>query len=280
MSDQAVRKKQVLQVDSGHASPWDDALAVEEPLEIRLDFQAEGWRRQQTVSITMRTPGHDAELAAGFLHGEEIVSSADQIESISNQDGPDGNNRIEIRLVAGTEFDPLRLQRNFYTTSSCGICSKASLQALEISRARIPPPSQPVVEAAVIESLPSQLRQAQSVFARTGGLHAAGLFSPEGKLLRVREDVGRHNAVDKVLGEQLLAGRLPLFRYLLMVSGRTSFEILQKALTAGVPIVAAVSAPSSLAVDLAQEYGLTLLGFVRGRHFNIYAGAERIRLSS
>ena len=280
MSDQAVRRKRVLQVDSGQASSREDALAVEEPLEIRLDFQADGWRRQQTVSVTMRTPGHDAELAAGLLHAEEIISSADQIESIGTGNGPDGSNRIEIRLVAGVEFDPIRLQRNLYTTSSCGICSKASLEALEISRARMPTPSQPVVEAGVIESLPNQLRQAQSVFARTGGLHAAGLFSPEGKLLLVREDVGRHNAVDKVLGEQLLEGRLPLSRYLLMVSGRTSFEILQKALTAGVPIVAAVSAPSSLAVELAQEYGLTLLGFVRGRHFNIYAGAERIRLSS
>lgn len=280
MSDQAVRRKRVLQVDSGQASSREDALAVEEPLEIRLDFQADGWRRQQTVSVTMRTPGHDAELAAGLLHAEEIISSADQIESIGTGNGPDGSNRIEIRLVAGVEFDPIRLQRNLYTTSSCGICSKASLEALEISRARMPTPSQPVVEARVIESLPNQLRQAQSVFARTGGLHAAGLFSPEGKLLLVREDVGRHNAVDKVLGEQLLEGRLPLSRYLLMVSGRTSFEILQKALAAGVPIVAAVSAPSSLAVELAQEYGLTLLGFVRGRHFNIYAGAERIRLSS
>jgi FdhD protein len=228
----------------------------------------------------MRTPGADFELAAGFLYSEGVVSSREDIDRISycvdaDVDGEQRYNIVNVALREGLSVDLQPLERHFFTTSACGVCGKASLEALR-SREYPVIPDGPEVSAAVIYSLPDQLRSAQRVFSTTGGLHAAGLFDAQGTLLSVREDVGRHNALDKLVGSAILSNELPLNNRIVMVSGRSSFEILQKCLAAGVPIVCAVSAPSSLAVALAREFGITLIGFLRGERFNIYAGKERL----
>jgi len=273
-----------------------DHIATEEPLEIRLTaglperggavpvFSRRGQAAsQRTVAITMRTPGADFELAAGFLYGEGIVRSREEILGISHCADADLDedkryNIVQVDLRRGVLPDLAALERHFYTTSACGVCGKASLEALKIRGApRIAPG--PVVDAAVLRALPEKLRAGQGIFAATGGLHAAALFDAEGNLLALREDVGRHNALDKLVGWALTEGRLPLSGQVVMVSGRTSFEILQKSLMAGAPMVCAVSAPSSLAVALAREFGLTLVGFLRGERFNVYAGLERIRVT-
>ena len=256
----------------------DDCLAVEEPLEIRVVRQVEGEIEEQSVSITMRTPGHDFELAVGFLHGEGLLSGPSDLQSLTPvlPERP-GCNVVRVVLSANAAFDPEILSRHFYTTSSCGVCGKASLEALQDLDTSEIEDCRPAVKSELLHSLPAALRSAQSIFELTGGLHAAGLFAPQGDLVCVREDVGRHNAVDKVIGHELLQGRLPLLDSVLVVSGRTSFEILQKALAAGIPFVAAVSAPSSLAVEVAQQFGMTLVGFMRGQNFNIYSDAGRIR---
>lgn len=258
-----------------------DNLAVEEPLEIRLGYEtAEGRREHKSISITMRTPGDDFELAAGFLFTEGIIHDAAEIEEIKHCGVPVGKNflrnTVRVDLRRGVEIDFKRLERHFYTSSSCGVCGKTSIEALQTLACPVLPPLRPVFDAALVHRLPEILREAQAVFERTGGLHAAALFDETGKLLALREDVGRHNAVDKVIGSQMLAKRVPLEDYLLLVSGRASFELVQKALMAGIPILAAVGAPSSLAVELASEFKMTLLGFVRNKRFNIYAGAQRI----
>jgi FdhD protein len=229
----------------------------------------------------MRTPGADFELAAGFLYSEGVVSSREDIDRISycvdaDVDGEQRYNIVNVALREGLSVDLQPLERHFFTTSACGVCGKASLEALR-SREYPVISDGPEVSAAVIYSLPDQLRSAQRVFSTTGGLHAAGLFDAQGTLLSVREDVGRHNALDKLVGSAILSDELPLNNRIVMVSGRSSFEILQKCLAAGVPIVCAVSAPSSLAVALAREFGITLVGFLRGERFNIYAGKERLR---
>ena len=245
-----------------------DSLAVEEPCEIRLQGEA--------VAVVMRTPGHDHELAAGFLFTEGIITAGD-IGTISRCDDPDAlnpENLIEVRLAPGVQ--PRRgWQRNFYAASSCGICGKASIDAIHVQTAPIADDT--LFDRRRLAALVGQLRQSQEVFAATGGLHAAGLFAADGSLLAVREDIGRHNAVDKVIGHALLTGRLPLQGHLLLVSGRTSFEIVQKALTASVPLLAGVSAASSLAVDLARDSGMTLVGFLRGERMVVYMGEERLR---
>ncbi|WP_101783797.1 formate dehydrogenase accessory sulfurtransferase FdhD [Nonomuraea indica] len=253
-----------------------DDLATEEPLEIRV-ASPDGARR--TVAITMRTPGHDFELAAGFLHGEGLAA-ADGIAAIgycTDEDVPAQAryNTVTVRL-RGPVPDLPSLDRHFLTSSACGVCGSAGLDTL---RDRCHPllPGSVVVTPEVLYGLPDRLRAAQGVFGKTGGLHAAGLFTAEGELVAVREDVGRHNAVDKLVGWAALNRRLPLDRHVLMVSGRTSYEIMQKALAAGVPVVCAVSAPSSLAVELAREFGMTLVGFLRGRRCNVYAGYDRVR---
>ena len=268
----------VTSVDEGVREAGPDAIAVEEPLEIRLVFHENGELVDQSISITMRTPGNDLELALGFLFTESIIQSYDQIESAAPATARLECNVVRIQLKPNTRFDAKLLQRNFYTTSSCGVCAKSSLEALRVSGVSRIEPNSFRVSADIVRSLPDKLRQAQSVFASTGGLHAAGLFGPRGKLLLVREDVGRHNAVDKLVGEWLCSGQAPVTGKILLVSGRTSFEIVQKTLRLGAPILAAVSAPSSLAIQLAEEFGLTLLGFLRGSRFNIYNGAQRIRL--
>ena len=243
---------------------FQDLLAVEEPLEIRL--------AGRTISITLRTPGHDAELGAGFLFTEGILTSPDQIQNIQAS-----NNSVTLDLRPDSVVDLDRLERHFYTTSSCGVCGKASIEALHIQGCPFLAGESPLVASPVIHSLPQTLREDQSVFDRTGGLHGAALFDAEGNLLLAREDVGRHNAVDKLIGAEFLARRVPLHDKLLLVSSRASFELTQKALMAGIPILAAVGAPSSLAVETARRFNLTLLGFVRDGRFNIYSGASRIQ---
>jgi FdhD protein len=271
-------KRRILRLrDSAAATHRIDALAAEEPLEIRLGGRP--------LTVTMRTPGDDFDLAAGFLVGEGVISSAEEISAIrycagATEDGRNTYNVLDVVPAAGVVSALPSLERNFYTTSSCGVCGKASLEAVRtVARWRVD--GDPVrVSAEVIAALPDRLRAAQRVFDRTGGLHAAGLFTPAGDALCVREDVGRHNAVDKVVGWAVRGGRLPLASGVLMVSGRASFELVQKAVMAGIPVLAAVSAPSSLAVELAAEEGLTLVGFVRGGSMNVYSGEKRIDLDS
>ena len=254
-----------------------DSLAVEEPLEIRLGFAENGKLTNRAVSITMRTPGNDDELAAGFLFGEGILKSKNQIAAVKHCGKfPNNLNTIRLDLTADAPVDLKRLERNFYTTSSCGVCGKTSLEALETNARAIPATNFPRVSPAVVHGLPEKLRGAQKVFETTGGLHAAALFVANGNLIAVREDVGRHNAVDKLIGGRFLADALPLSDKILFLSGRASFELVQKAVMAGIPIVCAVGAPSSLAVEAAREFNITLLGFVRDNRFNIYTGGKRI----
>ena len=255
-----------------------DTLATEEPLEIRLHA---GGGEAVPISITMRTPGHDFELAAGFLFTEGIIRRPDAIERMEYCVGPFAEqqyNTISVRLRPGVQVDTDRLARHFYTTSSCGVCGKASLEAL---RTQIPAWNGHSdlalrVLPEVVISLPDRLRESQNVFDRTGGLHASGLFTANGALVSVREDVGRHNALDKLIGQALLAGQLPLREHVLVLSGRASFELVQKAAMAALPIMVAVGAPSSLAAQAADEFGITLIGFARGHTFNVYTRPERV----
>ena len=269
-------KVRVRVVEDGRARVRPDSLATEEPMEIRL---VSGDARQ-TVAVTMRTPGADFELAAGFLYGEGIISSPEDVKKISYCVDPDLDaeqqyNIVNVELRGDKDYDLRSLERHFYTTSACGVCGKASLEQLELRGCPVIP-SGPEVSAEVVYSLPEKLREAQGLFEATGGLHAAALFDAEGELVALREDVGRHNATDKLVGWALLEGRLPLSGQIVMVSGRSSFEILQKCLTAGVPVVCAVSAPSSLAVDVARQFNITLIGFLRGNRFNVDSGHERM----
>lgn len=255
-----------------------DLLAAEEPLEIRLQENGNRSPVPSSVSITMRTPGQDFELAAGFLFAEGIIESREDIVDISHcadPEEPQVYNIVTATLRSGLTFDARRLERHFYTNSSCGVCGKAALEALEVRGCSTLPLGLEVSQE-IVRRIPETLRSAQSVFEQTGGLHASGLFDRYGKLLALREDVGRHNALDKVLGDQLLKGHLPLDSCLLAVSGRGSFELVQKALMARIPVMIAVGAPSSLAVELARSFRMTLLGFVKTSGFNIYAGAERV----
>jgi FdhD protein len=243
----------------------EDQVAVEEPLEIRLG--------NSPIAVTMRTPGYDRELAAGFFFTEGIIHGANDIAAISGP-RPDLHNVISVKLKRGLDFDRDRLKRHFYTTSSCGVCGKTALQAIRVKTEPIS--SEFTVPLTLLYSLPDRLREEQEGFDETGGLHAAALFDAQGNLVIVHEDVGRHNAVDKTVGAALLGQRIPLDRHTLLVSGRASFEIMQKALVARIPVVAAVSAPSSLAVVLARQFNMTLVAFLRGHRCNIYAGRERI----
>ncbi|SDJ32514.1 FdhD protein [Nonomuraea maritima] len=267
-------KRRILRVKESARVERVDSLAAEEPLEIRLDGTP--------LTVTMRTPGDDFDLAAGFLVSEGAVGSADDIATIrycagATADGGNTYNVLDVRLAPGV---PAPEPRNFYTTSSCGVCGKASLEAVR-TVARWSVADDPVeVAQTTVASLPDRLRAAQRIFDRTGGLHAAGLFTADGEPLCVREDVGRHNAVDKLLGWALRNGHLPLRGTVLTVSGRASFELVQKAVMGGVPVLAAVSAPSSLAVELAAEEGLTLIGFLRGNSMNVYTGEPRLRDSA
>jgi len=266
-SASSIELTQVMEWSDGTVHAFDDALAAEEPLEIQVDGVP--------LTVTMRTPGNDVELAAGFLLSEGIIDSREQLAAIrtATPDSMAKSNRVEVRLK-DSDFDATRLQRNFFAASGCGICGRASIEAVRNRRLhtldrnfRIAPQ--------VLNTLPNMLRARQTVFDRTGGLHAAALFDAEGRLIAIREDIGRHNAVDKLIGWAALENRVPLSTCMLMVSGRGGFEIVQKALAAGIPVIACVSAPSSLAVKLARELGGTLIGFVRGQRFVVYSGGFR-----
>lgn len=269
-------KSRVWVVANNQSQPRFDQLATEEPLEIRLVSP------RKTLALTMRSPGHDFELVAGFLYSEGIVKNRADLVRMSyctdpNLDGEQRYNIVNVELRSDVSLDLPSLERHFYTTSACGVCGKANLEALALrGYTAIAPGFQ--IKADLIYSLPAKLTASQRIFSTTGGLHAAALFNADGELLYLREDVGRHNAVDKIIGAALINGELPLNDRILMVSGRSSFEILQKSLAAGVPIVCAVSAPSSLAVSLAQKFGITLIGFLRGERFNLYAHPERVQI--
>lgn len=258
-----------------------DVLAIEAPLEISLEYGPASQRQGHSLAVTMRTPGHDAELVAGFLLSEGIVASPADLLAVAHHADPrrpkERGNVVRAELAPGVALELHRLERHFYTTSSCGVCGKTSIEAVKAASCPVPPPlASPRVPASLIHELPARQRAAQPVFEQTGGLHATALFSAQGELLLLREDVGRHNAFDKVVGAALLAGQLPLSQHVVLLSGRASFELVQKAALAGVAILAAVGAPSSLAVEAAEEFGLTLLGFVRNDRFNIYTHAQRI----
>jgi FdhD protein len=266
-------RRGVLRIDTAggaHVSR-PDTIAAEEPLEIRME--------RQPLAVTMRTPGDDLDLALGFLFTEGVVRSADDVRSAqlcAGDQAPNTYNVVDVRLAPGVPPPVTDPSRNFYTTSSCGVCGKASIEAVR-TRSLFPVDADPArVAAATLTGLPDVLRKAQRTFESTGGLHAAGLFTVDGRLVAVREDVGRHNAVDKVIGAAFRDRRLPLSGHLLLVSGRASFELTQKASMAGIPVLAAVSAPSTLAVELAAEAGLTLVGFLRGTTMNVYTRPDRI----
>ncbi len=266
----------IITVNEGIPDPvHTDLLAVEEPLEIRLGYQTPERWTTRGISVTMRTPGHDFELAAGFLLSEGIVRRRQDISAMLAPESAKGN-VVRVDLAPDVVFDPVRLERHFYTTSSCGVCGKASLEALSGQGLDNIPRDTPPVSMRIIHRLPDILRASQTTFDVTGGLHAAALFSSAADLIVLREDVGRHNAVDKVVGSMLLENRLPLQDGVLLVSGRASFELVQKTIAAGIPILAAVGAPSSLAVELARDFDLTLIGFVRDNRCNIYSGDWRI----
>jgi FdhD protein len=267
-------RRRVQHVTAADAVSRPETLAVEEPLEIRVNGKP--------LTVTMRTPGSDVELAQGFLLTEGLVSRREDIAAVQycNGAGPDGLNTynvLDVTLAQGVPAPDVDVTRNFYTTSSCGVCGKASLDAVRLSSKHAPGDDPVIVDADVLSALPEKLRDRQKVFAATGGLHGAALFDAHGTALVVREDIGRHNAVDKVIGWALESGRVPLTGAVLLVSGRASFELTQKAVMAGIPLLAAVSAPSSLAVDLAAQSGLTLVAFLRGDSMNVYTRPDRVR---
>ncbi|MGH9667911.1 MAG: formate dehydrogenase accessory sulfurtransferase FdhD [Bryobacteraceae bacterium] len=275
-------EKPVVRIEGDVASECEDVLAIEEPLEIQI-----GWTRppasHRSVSITMRTPGEDFALAAGFLFTEGILTTPTQVESIAHWGPLVGEekvrNIVRVSLRPDVAVDWRGLDRHFYTTSSCGVCGKSSIAALRAAGCAPLPPDRMHLNPALLHGLPALLRAAQNVFAHTGGLHAAALFSADAGLLALQEDVGRHNAVDKLIGTRFLSAELPAADCILLVSGRASFELVQKAAVAGIPVLAAVGAPSSLAVELAASLGMTLAGFVRDGRFNLYTHAERVRLT-
>jgi FdhD protein len=264
---QSVEVTEVVEWIDGKTSRLTDYLVAEEPLEIRVN----GTR----LSVTMRTPGHDLELAAGFLFTEGIVDGPEQIADVQAiTDKNSGKSNVVDVQTTGAEYDAAMMQRNFFAASSCGICGKASIEAVRRRGLSRPNPDFRITPE-ILCGLNAKLRSDQVVFEKTGGLHAAGIFSASGELLEVREDIGRHNAVDKVVGWAVQQKRLPLSEHILLVSGRGGFELAQKAIAAGIPVMASVSAPSSLAVKLSRELGLTLIGFLRGSRFVVYSGAER-----
>jgi FdhD protein len=276
----ATRKFEIRRVGRSGLSELDD-VATEEPLEIRLGYSRDGGGREESsISITMRTPGNDEELAVGFLFGEGIIHEPGDVELVRPCGPPAANgliNVVRVELAEHVRPDVERLERHFYTSSSCGVCGKASLDAVAVNGRFAIHESEFAIERSVLGALPEALLKRQSVFGKTGGIHASGLFDSGGDIELVREDVGRHNALDKLIGARVHAGAVPLLDRGILVSGRASFELLQKAMVAGCPLLAAVGAPSSLAVELAQEFGLTLVGFLRPEQFNIYANPQRIQ---
>lgn len=265
----------IIKFIEGNAIPVSDQVAVEEPLEIRLAYSTGTGHMQKPVAVTMRTPGHDRELAAGFLYTEGIIRHHDAIEQIRHIPGDE--NRIVVTLKENILPNLHNAERNFYTTSSCGVCGKASIDAIETGWEQSQTTDSLVIDAGLLYSIRESAVQLQPVFEATGGLHASTVFNLDGTYFLVREDVGRHNALDKLVGFALLSGRLPLGHCILLLSGRASFELLQKAAMAGIKIVVALGAPSSLAIDMAKEAGITLVGFLKPGRFNIYTGEHRIK---
>jgi FdhD protein len=280
VAEPGVRQMRIRRYQQAGADDAVDAIAIEEPLEIRLAWRGDDGPCEKSISITMRTPGNDLELATGFLFTEGIINDPAQIEAIDHCGPPVGpmqlRNVVKVVLADGSSVDLARLERHFYTTSSCGVCGKTSLEAL---RVQAPAPIHNAgfsIDPAVLCSLPPALRAEQAVFGRTGGIHASALFDSAGRILALREDVGRHNALDKLIGSLFVDGELPLGQFGILVSGRASFELMQKAIMGGAGMLAAVGAPSSLAVELAREYRVTLVGFLRGDRFNVYAGQRHV----
>jgi len=271
----------ILRVSGGQIRQQADLLALEEPLEIRIGFGPEHQRQEKSLSVTMRTPGHDLELALGFLLSEGVVQSARDVLSIRHcqqvKKEEELGNVVRAELAFDLALNLEKLQRHFYTSSSCGVCGKSSIEAVGLNTCSSLPATHTTIDMGVIHSLPGKLRETQAVFEHTGGLHAAALFNTQGELMMMREDVGRHNALDKLIGAAAERNMLPLHDYLVQLSGRTSFELVQKALIAGVPLLSAVGAPSSLAVQLAASAGMTLIGFNREQRYNIYTAGQRIR---
>lgn len=276
-----LQTREILRVSGAHAGAVSDVLAVEEPLEIQVSCGPAAARRRHSIAVTMRTPGHDFDLALGFLFTESIIARAEEVTLLRYVQQPSEDaapsNVLLAELRPDVQVSEQLLSRHFYTTSSCGVCGKASIDLVNLHTCFSLLPAEPVVSAEILHQLPEVLAVQQDVFAHTGGLHAAGLFDAQGRLLLLREDVGRHNAVDKLIGAALQQGRVPLSQHLLLVSGRAGFELGQKALMAGIPMLAAVGAPSSLCVELADAYGMTLIGFLRNGRFNIYSGQQRVQ---
>ena len=274
-----VRRVAIRRVAEG-ASDAVDAVAAEEPLGIRLGYsRPDGSRAEEDISVTMRTPGHDEDLAVGFLFTEGIIHERSEVQQVVPRGQRDENglvNAVRVDLAPGVAVDFKRLERHFYTSSSCGICGKASIESVAVQGRFDLRGVELRIAADVLETLPRALKKRQSAFEQTGGLHASGLFDASGAIAAVREDVGRHNALDKLIGDALLRGRIPLTEYGIVVSGRASFELMQKAKMAGCALVAAVGAPSSLAVEMADEFGITLVGFLKEGGFNVYSRPERI----
>jgi FdhD protein len=275
METSSITSHKITRISGHDAEEFDDQLAVEEPLEIQIAFRAAGQKERKSISVTMRTPGNDHELAAGFLFTEGIIHSQSQIDGIAHS--PLDENRVAVTFSAGFEPQLGSLERNFYTTSSCGVCGKASIDAIKTRSVYTNRLDGWTLEKEQLYPFLDQISQHQSTFETTGGLHASALFDISGQFLMLREDVGRHNALDKLIGAALLADRLPLDNHILLLSGRASFELIQKAAMAGIVLVAAIGAPSSLAVQLAEESGITLVGFLKKDKFNIYTGHHRIR---
>lgn len=280
MSASSVIHIPIVKVNANQSAREEDSIAIEEPLEIKLEYGPADHREVRNISVTMRTPGHDAELATGFLFTEGIVKNAGEIRSAKHSFiacAENKENTILVTLEQGISPHLQNAERNFYTTSSCGVCGKGSISAIRtVSSFAAGPDDGSLIHSIVLNQLPKLLRRHQRVFADTGGLHASALFTLLGELLLLREDVGRHNALDKLIGASMMYNWLPLQQTVLVLSGRASFELIQKAAMAGISIVAAVGAPSSLAVELANEFNITLIGFLRDERFNIYTGAHRV----
>lgn len=272
-SPPGLQSRLIYRVEEGGVRRAEDQLVEESPLEIRLHYGAGEKRRQQPIAITMRTPGNDVELALGFLFTEAIIGKTEDV--IRAEHFP-VRNLVSVGLDPNVDLDLSRLDRHFYTTSSCGVCGKGSLEIVESVSCYYPQPGYPQLKADILAQLPGKLQAAQSLFAATGGIHAAAIFNPEGRLLILREDVGRHNAVDKLIGCAFQKNKLPLRDHILVLSGRIGFELVQKAAMVGIPVIAAVGAPSSLAVELAEANDITLIGFLRNHRMNVYCGMERI----
>ncbi len=275
---------EILRIDGNGALDKQDVLAVEEPVEIQLAYGPAGGRRRQSIAVTMRTPGHDFDLALGFLFTEGIIGAVQDVTLVryaaEQLDEESQTNILVVELRPGVAVDTARLSRHFYTASSCGVCGKASIDLVQTHTCYHLNPEAPVLSQSVLHRLPGSLFEQQDVFSCTGGLHAAGLFDASGLPVLLREDVGRHNAVDKLIGAALQKNLIPLSNHILLVSGRAGFELVQKSLMGGIPVMAAVGAPSSLAVELADTYGMTLVGFLREGRFNVYTGKQRINLTS